>query len=874
MKAFTERIYPWILHMYPAEFREEYGAEMGQVFRELYAEQQQHGSVALMSWCVQTFLDLGVSAMHEHLLILWQDLSYGLRTLRKNLGFTIVAVLTLALGIGANTAIFSVVNAVLLRALPYESPERLVQVWENNPLQGLSRGSVSGLDFLDWRTQNQVFSHIALYRTGVFNLKSKTSPERVYGSIISAEFFNVMGVKPLLGRSFLYEEEKTGADQVVVISDQLWQERFAGQLNVIGKTMMIDARRYTIVGVMPPSFQFPRFGNELWVPFVFNTKEMQERSSHFARSVARLKPDVSLNQAANQMRVVARNLERQYPDSNTGRGIDLVPLQDEIVGRVRSSLLLLSGAVFAILLIACANVANLLLSRSIFRQKEIAIRIALGASRRRIVRQLLTESALLTAMGTILGMLLAFGGVKLLVALSADSLPRTNEISVDRTVLAFTLIIALLSTVLFGLLPAFQLANNDLNYALKDSGRSATGGKERNRLQNLLVVAEIALALVLLISAGLLTQSFLKLQSVDPGFNPRQVLVTNITLPEAKYNNDRSQITFFDQVIARLQSLPGVQSASVVSTLPLSGNSSDANFVVEGQPAPKLGQEPDAGYIIIGSDYPKTMGIPLLRGRTFNVYDDGKGQKVALINETMARRYWPNIDPIGKRFSLDVPNPKPDSWLTIIGIVKDIKHNDLNRPVRPEMYFPYAQSAQSYMTLVIRTSGSEPTLWSVGLRTQVQAVDPDQAVGRIRTMDQVVSESIDQQRFNMLLLLSFAAVALGLSGIGIYGVMAYSVTQRTHEIGIRMALGATQGKILQLVVSQGMRLSILGVVIGLGVAVAMTRILTSLLFGVSVLEPITFVSVSLLILAVALTACYLPARKATKVNPMVALKYD
>jgi putative ABC transport system permease protein len=874
MKSLVERIYPWILHIYPAEFREEYGAEMGQVFRELYTEQQQLGSVALMSWCVQTFLDLGVSAMHEHLLILWQDLSYGLRTLRKNFGFAIVAVLTLALGIGANTAIFSIVNAVLLRALPYESPERLVQVWENNPLQGLTEGSVSGPDFLDWRSQNQVFSNIALYQTSVFNLKNKTSPERVYGSIISAEFFDVMGVKPLLGRGFLPEEEKTESDQVVVLSNDFWQTRFAGQRDVIGKTMMIDARRYTIVGVMPPSFQFPRLENALWVPFAFNTKEMQERGSHSDQVVARLKPDVSFNQAANQMRVVAKNLERQYPDSNTGRGIKLVPLQDEIVGRVRSSLLLLSGAVFAILLIACANVANLLLSRSIFRQKEIAVRIALGASQRRILRQLLTESALLAAMGTTLGMLLAFGGVKLLVALSSDNLPRAEEISVDGTVFAFTLIIALLSTVLFGLAPAFQLANNDLNYALKDSGRSATGGKERNRLQNLLVVAEIALSLVLLISAGLLTQSFLKLQSVDPGFNPRQVLVASIALPEAKYNTDQTQITFFDQVIARLQSLPGVQSASVVSSLPLSGNFGDSGFVVEGQPAPKLGQEPDAGYLIIGSDYPRTMGIPLLRGRTFNARDDGKGQKVALINETMAHRYWPSIDPIGKRFSRDTPNPKPDSWITIIGIVKDIKHYDLAKPVRPEMYFPYAQNCYSYMTLVIRTSGSDPTLWSAGLRTEVQTVDPDQALGRIRTMDQVVSASIDQQRFNMLLLLSFSAVALGLSGIGIYGVMAYSVTQRTHEIGIRMALGATQGKILRLVVSQGMRLSIFGVVIGLGVAVAMTRILTSLLFGVSALEPVTFVSVSFLILAVALTACYLPARKATKVNPMIALKYD
>ncbi|AGY60600.1 ABC transporter permease [Gloeobacter kilaueensis] len=870
----VDRLYGLFLRLYPSEFQQEYADEMQQVFRQAYREQREDSGGRAALWCAATFGDLVMTAIKEQLQVLQQDLRYGWRMLIKNPGFTAVAVLTLALGIGANTAIFSVVNAVLLRTLPYPEPEQLVQVFESQLQQGLEKGAVSPPNYLDWRQQNRVFTNIAVYNTDQFSFKSGSQPERLNGAFISADFFKTLGVRPLLGRDLSPEEEKTGHDRVVLLSYRLWQERFGGNPAVLGRVITLQARPYTVIGVLPPGFAFPRDKTEIWVPLAFGEAKMQERDSHFLNGIARLKPGISLAQASAQMDVVSAALARQYPDSNTNRKALLVPLYEQLVGKIRPALLLLLAAVAAVLLIACANVANLLLSRAVSRQKEIAVRTALGASRARILRQLLTESILLALLGALLGLGFALLGLKMLVATIPRSLPRIDQIALDGPVLVFTLAVAVLSAVLFGLAPALQVSKTDFNEALKDGGRGATSSRERNRVRDLLVVSEVALALMLLVSAALLTQSFLNLQNVKPGFRPEQVVTATLSLPLARYPEERQQITFFDRLIERVQTLPGVESVSVVNTLPLGGSDSSVTLLVEGQSRPKPGQEPLSGYLAVGPEYLRTMGIVLLRGRPLSPLDNAQTPKVALINETMARRFWPHSDPIGKRFSTDMPVPKADSWITVVGIVQDTRFLGLNQAIRPEMYLPYRQAAWPYMSLVVRTTNSDPATLAATLRAQVQAIDPDQALGTIKTMERVVADSIEQQRFNVLLLVSFAVVALILASIGIYSVMAYSVTQRTHEIGVRLALGAPQGKILALVVTQGMLLVLSGILVGLGAAVVLARALSSLLFGVSAFDLPTFAAVSVLILAVALSACYLPARRATRVDPMVALRYE
>ncbi|BAC89142.1 ABC transporter permease [Gloeobacter violaceus] len=875
MKSWPERIFEGLLKLYPTEFQQEYADEIVQVFREQHRElSRQGGGALLVRWWMSTAFDLGVTAVKEQMQMLLQDVRYGLRMLAGSPGFTVVAVLTLALAIGANTAIFSVVSAVLLRSLPYAEPERLVQVWETAPRQDVMEGSVSAPNYLDWREQNHVFDRIALYGYGAFNLSNNDNPDRLLGAIVSTNFFETFGTAPLLGRGFRQEEEKSADSRVAVISHGLWQRRFEASAAVLGKTVTIDSRPYTIVGVMPPGFQFPRDDRDIFVPFAFDTEYFQQRGQHSYRAVARLKPGVNLAQASEQMNIVARALARQYPDSNTGRGVALVPLYEELVGDIRPALLVLTGAVAAVLLIACANVANLLLARAVARQKEFALRVALGASRARLVRQLLTESALLSLFGGACGLVLAYFGVRLLVAFSPADLPRAQEIAVDGPVLAFTVVVAFATAFVFGLAPALQATRVDCNEALKDGGRTATGGRSRHRLRNLLVVGEVSLALMLLVGAGLLGQSLWRLQSVDPGLNPKNVLTANIFLPVAKYREERQMVDFFDRLLARIRNLPGVSSASGVTTLPLSGNSSDGSFIIEGRPPAGPGQEPNAGQLIVGPDYLQTMGIPLVRGRTFEERDRATSRKVALINETMARRFWPGKDPVGRRISIDTPRPAPDSWIEIMGIVKDARTLALNKPVRPEIYFPYSQFTWPLFNLVVRTETGDPAALSNALREQVMAIDPDQALGKVRTMEAVIAESIEQERFNALLLILFAVVALALSGVGIYGVMAYSVTQRTHEIGIRLALGAERGSIIRLVVGQGMAPAIAGVAIGLVAAAALGQLLSSLLFGVSAIDPPTFIGVAAMLLGVAFLACFLPARRATRVDPMVALRYE
>ncbi len=866
-----ERIYRSLLYAYPEEFRREYGAQLVQVFRDSYQEISHAGWREVMRLWSETLGDLASTAFAEHMGVLWQDLRYGVRTLIKNPSFTIVAVLALALGIGSTTAIFSVVNAVLLKPLPYQEPTKLVQVRSENPSQVFDTGVVAALDFIDWRKQNETLSGIALYANRAYNTRFDGEAERLRGAGVSAGLFEVLGVRPALGRGFTLLEEKAGSDQVVVLSHRLWERRFDKNPAVLGKTVVINARSYTVVGVMPPTFQFPNADTEMWAPFPFDSPGMQERGNHSYHVVGRLKPGVSLAQASAQLNVVARQLEKQYPDTNSGYAVALVPLYEQVVKDVRPALLTLVGAVASVLLIACANVANLLLARAATRSKEIAIRTALGASRARLVRQLLTESVLLALLGGAAGFVLAYWGVDLLIALSPKNLPRIQEIGIDGQVLGFTLLVALATGVLFGLVPALQASRTDTNETLKDGGRGSSGGKAGLRVRNLLVVGEVALALVLLVTAGLLIQSFVRLQSVSPGFNPQNVLSAQLTLPLARYKEDRQQIAFFDQVLGRIRTLPGARMVSAVATLPLSGNSASLSFNIEGRPEARPGKADSAGYLVIGPDYLQTMGIPLIRGRDLSLGDTPTTRRVALINQTFARRYFPGQDPIGKR--LTTSDLKEGKWALIVGVVGDIKHEKLEDKPRPEIYLPYTQAMWPTMSILVRTATAPESL-TAALRAQVAAVDPDQPVGMIRTMEQVVSESIAQPRFNTLLIASFATIALVLAAVGIYGVMAYSVNQRTHEIGIRMALGAAQKDILGLVVGQGMLLALSGVAIGAVAAFAITRVLESLLYGVSAADPATFAFVAVILVTIALVACYLPARRATRVDPMIALRHE
>jgi len=802
----------------------------------------------------------------------WQDLRYGLRMLAKNPGFTIVAVLALALGIGANSAIFSVVNTVLLRPLPYDDPDRLIVVRETK-LPQFPEFSIAPGNFLDWQKQNTVFSQLEAYRGNTYNLTGTGEPERLRGTRVTTGLFPMLGVKPAQGRNFLAEEDKPGSGNVALISYGLWQRRFGGDANIIGQQLKLNDRSHTVIGIMPPGFQFPDRNVDLWAPMAFTDQERQVHGGHYISTLGRLKPGVNLEQALAEMKNIAQQLERQYPGSNAGWSVKLIPMLEFGVRDVKPALLVLLGAVACVLLIACANVANLLLARAATRQKEVAVRTALGAGRWRIVRQLLTESVLLALVGGVAGLLLGWGGMKLLLRLAPQGLPRIQDVTIDGRALGFTLLITLLTGVIFGLVPALQASRPDLNETLKDGGRGGTGGVHRQRIRNLLVIAEVALALVLLVGAGLMMKSFARLQQVDPGFDPKNALVAAIDLPGSKYPDNQQRLAFYNQLIQQLSALPGVQAVGATQSLPLGGDYV-LGFVIQGRPPAAPGQDRSTNYYSVTTDYFKAAGMTLLRGRLFTERDTLGATNVAIINEAMAKRYFPNEDPIGQRIHV---TQGPETFREIVGIVSDTKQYGLDQDTPVQTYTPYLQMPFSNsMVVVVRTAG-DPLSLSAAVRSQVLSIDKQQPVASIRALEQILYNSLANQRFSMLLFGVFAAVAMVLAAVGIYGVMAYAVTQRTHEIGIRMALGASQSKVLKLVIKQGMLLVLIGVTLGLAAAFTLSILLTSfstLLYGIKPTDPTTYAGISLLLASVALAACYIPARRATKVDPMIALRYE
>jgi putative ABC transport system permease protein len=796
---------------------------------------------------------------------MFQDLRFGLRMLLKQPGFTLIAILTLALGIGANTAIFSIVNAVLLRPLPFYKPEQLL--WLGGWVGNDKEQGVTPADFLDYREQCQSFAQLAAsVSDGIaMNLSGSGEPERLKGGYVTANYLDVFGVKPALGRTFVGEE----GERSVVLSHSLWERRFGANPAIINQTIRLDGRKVTIVGVMPPKFQYPT-GVEIWLPFNFPASlqsPFRSREFHFLRPIARLKPRVTRAQAQLEVEDIARRLQALYPKTNANQSLFLMPLQERLVGNIRLTLLVLFGAVGCVLLIACANVANLLLARAAARQKEIAVRSALGATRGRVVRQLLTESLALALLGGAGGALLAKWGVGLLVALSADYLPRADEVRINAPVFGFTLAITLLTGLLFGLVPALQSARLNLTGALKEGGRSSVGGAERRRTLNLLVVCEVAIAVVLLIGSGLFINSLVRLQQVNPGFEEKNLLTARIDLPNPYAQPEKKQ-RFFEQLQERVAALPGVEAVGLVTELPLAKQSSDFNFTIEGRPEPAPGKGPHADIRNVNHDYFRAMRIPLQKGRHFTEAEVHDYAKVALISVELAHRYFAGEDPLGRR--LRAGSLSKDSY-EIIGIVGDVRHRGLERGLRQTIYFPSLRIG--FSNLVIRTT-NDPVGLAAAVRKEVTAIDPNQPVADIKTMERWVSESVAQPRFRTLLLGLFSAVALLLSIVGIYGVMSYAVAQRIHELGIRMALGARTGNLLGMVIRQGMKLALAGVAIGLVAAFALTRLIKDLLFGVRPTDPWTFAAIAILLTGVALLACYLPARRATKVDPLIALRHE
>ncbi len=805
-----------------------------------------------------------------------QDLRYGTRMLRRSPSFTAVAALALALGIGANTAIFSVINAVLLRPLPYKDTERIVAIKEWT-VQGPAQ--VTPANFLDWREQNKVFEEMAAVSTRRANLTGQGGePQRINLAVTSANFFQVLGVQPLAGRAFLPTEEQAGHEPVVVVSDGLWKRHFGSDPNLVGKPLMIDGETYIVVGVMPAGVQYPQ-DTELWIPPRRLVPEAeidlgditQVRGLGLLAVIARLKPGVTLREAQAEMDAVTSRLRAQYPETNGNRYNTVISLHESLIGDVRPMLLILLGAVGCVLLIACANVANLLLARASARQKEMAIRTALGAHRWRIVRQLLTESMLLALMSGTLGLLLAVWGVELLSNFAPASIPRIHEVGLDSWVLIFTLLVSIITGFVFGLVPALQVSKTDLNESLKEGARGATSGARGTRFRSLLVVSEIALSLVLLIGAGLLLRSFIVLQAVEPGFEPRHVLTMRIAPSGENYREADQQRAFYEKIIERIKTLPGVQSVGAINTLPL-GKGAVNGYVIEGRPLLTPDKMPGANRRNISSDYFRAMNIPLLKGRTLTERDNADAPGVVIINESLARRDFAGENPVGKRLGFGWRNGQP-VWLEIVGVVGDVRSIELNTEPTAEAYTPYLQNAVPEMSFVIRTAG-DPTNLAPAVRHEVRLIDQNQPVSNVKTMERVVFEAVMQPRFNTLLLGIFAAVALLLAAAGIYGVMAYSVTMRTHEIGVRMALGARPWDVLKLVMGQGARLTLAGLLVGLLGAFAATRVLASVLFGISPTDPLVFIGVGLLLTGVALAATYIPARRAMKLNPLIALRYE
>lgn len=800
---------------------------------------------------------------------LWQDLRFGLRMMRKNPGFSFVAVLTLALGIGANSTIFSFFNGILLRPLPYQEPERIVLLDEIAMKRGGGSLGVSFTNYLDWRAQNQVFSEVGGYHSITFTLTGAGDAEELPGAMASAGLFTLLGVAPLLGRTFTPEEDQRGRSNVVMLGYGVWQRRFGGDPQIIGRTVTLVGGAWEIVGVMPPGFKFPA-GAEFWIPLTLNTKGWP-RTMHGMGALARLKPGVTLAQAQSEMNNIAGRLAEQYPDSNEGIDARVTRLRDHLAGDYRRGLWVLLGVVGFVLLIACANVANLLLARATARRREMAVRAALGAGRWRIARQVLCESLLLGALGGAAGMLLAWLGLDLLLAVIPVELPYWMKFSLDGRVLAFTLASALLTSLIFGAAPAWQAARIDVHEAMKDGGRGGTGGS-RQRLRHLLVVAQVALALILLVGAGLMMRSFLRLQQVGLGFNPDHVLTLRVTVPGGNYRG--SSAPFFHELIERVSRLPGVTNAGAIVALPLTGidNTWGIGLVTESQSQLTLQQAPRISLGIITPQYFRAMEIPLLTGRAFDDMDRQATPKVAIIDERLARTHWPSVSPLGRRIRIGQADDRAD-WYTIIGVAGAVQHDQPYVATRPTVYVPNLQKPVGHQTLVVRSS-LPPEALLAAIKSVVKEMDAKLPVTHIAPMLDVVAKSIWQPRLYAVLFAVFAVVALLLAAVGIYGVLAYAVAARTNEIGIRMALGAQPRDVLRLVIGQGMLLALSGIGLGLLGASLLTRLLNTLLFSVSATDPLTFAGVAVLLTLVVLLACWIPAQRATKTDPLIALRCE
>lgn len=812
------------------------------------------------------------------------DIRLAFRSLLRTPGFTLVAIVTVTLAIGANTAVFSLVNALLIRPLPYNAPQELVLLWQKFSGQGLEVIPVSAPEYLDYEKQTRSFAGVGAFDYANLNLTGGETPERIQGAVVSPSLFPVLGVEPIKGRVFSASEFGEGQDNVVVISARIWQRRFNSDPEILGKPVSLNGRNFTVVGIMSAKFEFPiplfniqggQFSGQvdIWKPIAFTKDELKSRGSRSYGVVGRLKPGVTMGQAQAEINTINANWITQFPDNYsapTRFGASLYSLHEQVIGGMRTALWILLGAVALVLLIACANLTTMLLARAGGREREFAIRIALGAGRMQLLRQMLSESVLLAVIGGVAGALLAVWGLDLLRAIGTQTVPRIAEANLDPRVLLVTLVVSIGTGILFGLVPALASGNPEITEALKEGGRGSTSGLRRNRLRNALVVAEVALALVLLISAGLLMKSFVRLQNVDPGFNPKNVLTVELALPQLKYPRGKPVIDFYAEVERRVARIPGVQHVSLTSILPLSGSNSDSSFHIEGRPEAQTKVFPDEEIRVVTPDYFRVLETPLIKGRFFTEADNADAPGVIIINQAMAKKYWPGEDVIGKRINFDDRDPQKTQWLTVVGIVGDIRHRSLDSEAKPEYYLPHPQLPYRGMILAVR-SLQDPRALVSSIRRELQAFDPEQPLANIKTLEQITAESIAPRRLSVVLLGVFAAVALVLASVGIYGVMSFLVVQRTHEIGVRMALGAQRKDVLILVVGRAAKLVLTGTVVGLSLAFFSSRALGAMLYDVGSFDPSTFLGVTIALALVALLASYIPAVRATRADPMIAL---
>jgi putative ABC transport system permease protein len=822
------------------------------------------------------------------------EIKVALRGLAKSPGFTAIAIATLALAIGANSAVFSLINALLVRPLPYPQPSRIALIWEQFKTQGLERIPCSPPEFLDLEKEFQSGTGLAAFTYQTFNVGGGDVPERISGAVVSPELFPLLGVEPIKGRTFAREEQGQGHDDMIVISERLWKRRFNSDPTLIGKSLLLNGGSYTVIGIMPARFEFPipLFGVQgnqfaervdIWKPVAFTPQELKDRGNRSYGLITRLRSDVPVTKAQAELDKIISNWIQTYKDNYSGGGFGarIYPLQDQVVGGMRAGLAILLGAVVFVLLIACANLATMLLARASARERELAIRVALGAGRWRLLRQMLIESVLLALAGAVGGIVLSIWGLEFLKQIGARTIPRLAEVNVDLVVLTVTAVVAVGTGILFGLIPAFASAKPELTEALKEGGRSSTTGARRNQIRNSLVVAEVALALVLLVGAGLLLKSYARVQDIDPGFDRRNVLTAEIDLPQPKYpergsadyNHGEAITNFWNEALRRVRQLPGVEATAATIVLPLSGSNTDSSFAIEGRSVGQKEPTPDEELRTVSADYFKVLKTTLLRGRFFSESDNADAPLVVIINDALAKKYWPGEEALGKRITFSDPR-KPDvKWRTIVGIVRSIRHLGLDVDPAPEYYLPLGQDPERSMVLTVR-SAQDPRSLASAVRREVQSIDPDQPMANVRTLEVVTADSVAPRRMSMVLLAAFAGIALLLASVGIYGVISYLVVQRTHEIGVRMALGAQRTDVLRLVVGHAAKLVGIGTVIGLLLAFLSTRALSALLYSVGTFDAATFVVVTLALAATAILASYIPALRATRADPMIALSHN